>query len=168
MKKLLIILLFGICLTDASAQNNRVLTLPEYKESPKIDSLLNSVIPRLDHNCHYLSFNAMDTEAGNYTMSLMQLKNKESGIYYVFKMPQYMVNFAYFEYKRITVFIDGDIFTYNLFQKTDKSKVFHFIWENENVYLPNENLFFGIYEFNNGVLAPPDLSRDKPEPIEEK
>lgn len=129
------------------------MSLPLFKESPKIDSLLDTIIPKSDTTYFYYSVRLIDNN-GSLELTVSQLINKEADIYYTFMSPKYMEYFGYFNYKNRSILINSDTKKYGLFEVAGDLKPFVFISHNPEVYKGHYDLYFNIYYYEGGQFLP--------------
>ncbi|WP_426670154.1 hypothetical protein ACPPVU_02695 [Mucilaginibacter sp. McL0603] len=136
-----------------SAQSFKKMNLPQFKESPKIDSLFDIIIPKSDSNYVYYSVRLLNNHS-NLELTVSQLINKGADIYYTFMLHEDMKYFGYFQYKNKFILMNSDTKKNGLFKVLSDLKPFVFILHNPEVYDNHPDLYFNIYYYEGGKFLP--------------
>ncbi len=159
MKLPAIFIILFLCFNCLYAQSHKTLTLPIFKESPKIDSLFNTIIDQNHSHNIYFSFDIMSL--GNETMfSVVELKNKKSGLCLPLTPSRYKP-FGYFKFRGFTIFIFGDTDINHFFKKTNDRKLFKILWYDPNTIDLDMNSYGGLFEYKNGKFSFWDFRYDE-------
>jgi len=129
MKKLILFISFTCFASGVLAQEYkpyRNVSLPMLKESHKIDSLFDSVFPQTRSKKTGFTFLMIDTDHV-HSNNIAQWKQQDSTIYTFLPIDEYLKEAGYFKYKGYTIIVYGNKDTHNLFERTNKMRLFNFV-----------------------------------------
>jgi len=148
MKIIVLSAVFVFCVFNLFAQEMK---LRLFKESHKIDSLFDRIIPKSDTGHSYFGLHVLYSD-NECSLIVSQQVNKGSNIYWHFMAPDYMKYFGYFTYKGKIVLVNSNAMYNGFFEVSIDSRSFNFIQNNPEVYDGMYHLYYNEYFYEDGII----------------